>query len=132
MNNFPSHTSHHPVLERKHSFTLIELLVVIAIIAILAALLLPALNAAKQKAQAIRCVGKLKQLGLTRLQYNNDNNEYIMLTWFSSDIAWERYEELGYLKNLKSNYGLFRCDWDGREPSRDQVFFGGYGSYDTG
>jgi len=59
----------------KAAFTLIELLVVIAIIAILAAMLLPALAAAKKKAQQTYCLNSLKQLGIGFVLYIGDYND---------------------------------------------------------
>ena len=69
-------------VSRPPGFTLIELLVVIAIIALLAAMLLPALAAAKQKAQAIGCMNNQRQLSLAWHMYADDNHDNLV---YSSD-----------------------------------------------
>ena len=63
------------ILKQNKAFTLIELLVVIAIIAILAALLLPALAAAKRKAQRINCISNIKQVGIAFRLWEGDNGD---------------------------------------------------------
>ena len=82
---------HLSYLKRKTvCFTLIELLIVIAIIAILAGMLLPALNAARERGRSSYCIGNLRQLGQEILLYCNDFNEYfIPYHQENGDIPWD-------------------------------------------
>ncbi len=56
-------------------FTLVEMLTVIAIIGLLASLILPAVQKAKPRAERVRCLSNLRQVGIAFHAFANDHGD---------------------------------------------------------
>jgi len=85
---------------RSTGFTLIELLVVISIIALLVAILLPALKAARQTAEAASCLSNLRQQAIGINAYVNEYRGFFPIG--IDDVSWTgdwSQALAGYMKN---------------------------------
>ena len=85
-------------MDKTRGFTLIELLVVIAIIALLMAMLMPALDAARERAQGIVCRSNLRNIGLGTLLYLDDSDDILpnLGVWHSDTGVWDQRYCNGY------------------------------------
>jgi len=100
--------------KKRNRFTLIELLVVIAIIAILAAMLMPALQQARERGRAARCVSNMKQQGMAFQLYAQAFDDCViryMNNWVRYNSAWYSALWAAYMaqENLTKKE-VFLCD----------------------
>ena len=112
------------VIEKK-VFTLIELLVTIAVIAILAGLLLPTLNAARERVKTISCLNNEKSLGVALIQYSMDNDYYFPMSGdYLQDWHHGIAPYLGYHAGNEGKWKLFVCPDDPRKRWNGMLSYG--------
>lgn len=111
---------------KPRAFTLLELILVMAIITILAALMLPAVSRARLKADRVKCVSNLKQIGAGFHLFANDHQGRLpmevsireggSLEWVRGGNAFKHFQalstELGHPR-------ILNCPTDARSPANN-------------
>jgi len=114
-------------MKNKKAFTLIELLVVIAIIAILAAMLLPALNKARQSANAINQTNDLKSIITAMHLYNAEQGGDAIPQMSELTVTSTYNAPVGYVYDEVAGAGSF----SGIESDSNVITTSGFGYNQT-
>lgn len=85
----------------ENGFSLLELLLVISLIALLAALIMPAVEAAKARADAVRCLGQLRNFHVSFSSYLLDNGN----SWPQAPENISSSAEADFWLGTLRNYG---------------------------
>jgi len=103
---------------RSRAFSLIELLVVVAIVLVLVALIVPGIRSSKEAAARAVCLGNLRQLATSSLQYAQDHGGVLPHTAWNSNPALSKrwmHELAPYVNadlatgDLITANAVFRC-----------------------
>ncbi len=83
-------------MKKTKGFTLIELLVVIAVIALLMAILIPLLQASRERARRVACASGLRQIGLGLIVYASNYDDRIPKSFFDPEEPLFRIPAYSY------------------------------------
>jgi prepilin-type processing-associated H-X9-DG protein len=106
------------------AFTVIELVVIVGILVLLAFVVIPGAVQARQKAQRIRCVSYLKQIGLSFRIWSPDSSDKFVMARSTNDLgtlevandAWRTFREMS---NELATPLILACLSDSRTPATD-------------
>jgi len=106
------------------AFTLIELIVIVSILALLAFVLIPSVAKARQKAQRIHCVSRLKQIGVSFRLWSGDSSDRFPMARSTNDqgtleVASEVWRTFQVLSNELSTPYILACPSDSRTAANE-------------
>ncbi|HBU58884.1 MAG TPA: hypothetical protein DEB48_03470 [Verrucomicrobiales bacterium] len=90
----------------RKAFTLVELLVIMVVVGVLTAIILPSLNKARLKANAVQCVDQFRELGAVYTKYTSETDAIIPVIDVKNgkNPTWQRT-----LQSYSDSEGSWSC-----------------------